>query len=580
MAIDIKDLETLRAESQQLGARITRLSIILISVLTVVTFTITNALEKVDVSELKYELDRAKQSTETYWNIYQDKLSELSNSPSTANLEEEEKRKDSLRDLWSTASDKQSEIQRRYDTLLTESFSISPSLLGSGLKIDLRVWIYSIPFIVLVATIYIQILRKKQKTLSVVAASQVSSNTEVTNIVRLAFSEHPDVETPYAKSPSQLEQAIYLLITAFLLTHIIVALSATELVLLGLSFTVSLQYLLMFLTVSFYGISYYYYIVVSLDRQSAALTGWPAEPSLAIKSWRKLQALTQRRILKLKTKRSLTIGSLLVLSSLFLSTSASCNQDAQLVRLPGYKLLQEPGGKLWRLQQIDPNLELLERLVREPNLPQETIDKSLQEAQDRLLQEPKGGWWISTVVKPKVETLYWQNSINNLGRYAYALSLVLAALTLLVVLFFAVRYKGAGLNKVCTFLFLLSMTLALIIITDFSFNTFWFKDELFILSNLFWLVPIGFLCRRIFLYRGEADAQWAINKSFLVILLLPIAVSAMVYVCYVAVYRFVGVLVYFVGLNLLALTYLKIVRDELRNKRLALKASPEESSLR
>lgn len=62
MATDTKDLETLRAESQQIGSRITRLSIILISVLTVVTFTIIDAPGKVDLHELKQKLEVTKTS--------------------------------------------------------------------------------------------------------------------------------------------------------------------------------------------------------------------------------------------------------------------------------------------------------------------------------------------------------------------------------------------------------------------------------------------------------------------------------------------------------------------------------------
>jgi hypothetical protein len=580
MATNTKDMETLRAESQQLSSRITRLSIILISALTVVTFTITNALEKVDVRELKRERDAAERATEFNWDFYKIKLAELKNLPPDADREKEKKEEERLRDLWLTSNKKQREIQLKYDALLKESFSINPSILGSNLKFDLRVWIYSIPFIVLIAVIYIQILRKKQKTVSVIAASLLSDNTEAAKFDRLTFSERLGMETSYAKSPSQLELTVYLVITVFLFSYMIVALDDAEVVLLGLSFTNTVQYLLMLLTASFYGVGYYYYIAASLDKQAAALTGWTAEPNFVIKSWRKLQALARNLISRLKPKISLPIGSLLVILSLFLSTSASCDQNGQITRLPGYRLLQEPGGKFWVIKQQDASLDLLERLVKEPSLPPEIIDKSLQEIEDRLLQEPKGGWWISTIVNTKWGGLYWQNSINNLGRYTYALSMVLAVLTLLSVLYSVVRRKGAGLKKVYTFLFLLSMTLALIIIIDFSFNTFWFKDELFLLSNLFWIVPIAFLCRITLSKRENMRAEGARIKPFLITLILPLAACATVYVCYVALDRFIGILVYFVGINLLSLTYLEIVRSDLRNYQAAPEASPKEPPIR
>lgn len=223
MATDTNNLEVLRAESQQLGSRITRLSIILISVLTIVTVTITNALEKADLSDLKEQLQTAQSSQKTSYEAYKNKSDELykplNGSESEQSLKEEVNR---LRVLWEKAFKEQQEAQRRYDALLKESFSINPSLFGSGLQIDLRAWIYSIPFVIVAALIYIQLLRKKQKTLAVVAASYLSHNVETSKFDRLIFSDNPDSETPYARSPAQLEQTIYLLIITVLLSILIV----------------------------------------------------------------------------------------------------------------------------------------------------------------------------------------------------------------------------------------------------------------------------------------------------------------------------------------------------------------------
>jgi hypothetical protein len=566
MATDTKDLEALRTESQQLGARITRICIILISALTVVVFTITNALEKVDVRKLKWELEAAERSQKLYSQIYLDKQAESKDHSPGDGTGEKDKEIERLRDLWFKASEEEEKVQSRYDALLTESFSISAPLLGSNLKIDIRAWIYCIPFIALVAFIYIQILRKKQKTITVVAASQLSNNTEATAIDRLSFSERPGTETLYARSPAQLEQTIYLLIIVLLLSLVIVSLSEAEVVLLGLGLIETFQYLLMFLTVSFYGASYYYYVSTALDEQAADMIGWTVRQSIMVRTWRKLQALTKKFSTLLKPKISLTTGSLLVLTSLFLSTSASCDKDRQLVKLPGYRLLQEPGGELWRTQQREVPLKLLERLVKEPGLSQEEVDSSLQEMNDRLSQEPKGGWWISTVVNEKLGGLYWQNSVHNLGRLTYALSLIVAVFTLLIILCSLKRYELLKIRKVYVILFLLSATLSLFVIVDFAFNGFWFKDELFLLSNLFWIAPAALLCRITLSSRNNGSAAWLKLKTFLVILLLPLVLSATVYVCFVASKGFIGVLIYFSGINLISLTYLKKVSVDLNEQ--------------
>jgi hypothetical protein len=294
MAIGAKELETLRAESQQLSSRVTRLSIILLSVLAVVIITITTALEKIDVREVKHELDAAKIATDTVRGLYYAASSDSKAPASDADAKIAEKLKESYQDTWFKASKKQEEVQHRLDALLKESLSIKLSVLGSGLSIDVRSWIYCLPFVILIAVVYIQILRKKQRTILTVAASQLSNSSEATKLDQLIFSAHPVLQTPYSKSPGQLEVAIYLLTTIFLLSCLIVSLDAAEIVLLGLSWTETIQYLLMLLTVTFYGVSYYYYTASAMDEQAAALTGWPPKQSFAIKSWQKLKDLFRR----------------------------------------------------------------------------------------------------------------------------------------------------------------------------------------------------------------------------------------------------------------------------------------------
>jgi hypothetical protein len=137
--------------------------------------------------------------------------------------------------LWFEAKKKEHEAQQKYDSAMKESFSIAPSVMGSTLKLDLRLWIYSVPFIVLPVLIYILLLRKKQKILSRIAASQLLDAKENSLFDRLTFSESPTLETPYTKTPSQLEQAIYILIITFLLSFIIVVLSVADVVFVGLS---------------------------------------------------------------------------------------------------------------------------------------------------------------------------------------------------------------------------------------------------------------------------------------------------------------------------------------------------------
>lgn len=555
MSTDTPDLDTLRIESQQIGSRITRLCIILIGLLAIVTFTVTNALHKVDRSGLQQDRDRTEQLRDILVNSYLRKNAELTKQQPAAESEEEKREKKKLDDELEKARNEANEAQRKYTLFLEESFSINPSLLGSGLRIDLRTWIYIIPFMLLMTFIYVQILRKKQATLAIIASSLLANKTETSKVGRLTFSERPGIVTPFTSHPFQLEQAIYLLVILILFSLIIIALSDAEMVLLGLSAIQAVQYLLMFLTVGFYGSSYYYHVASSLDKQSVAITEWSATPNVFMRASMKLRASTNWLVSRIRPKISLTTGSLLILTSLFLATSASCDMNGDDVRLPGYRLLQEPGGKF---QHIDWASDQFERLVKGGPGGLEAVDKSWQ--------DPGGGWWVSTVMQPKWGGLYWRTAIHNLGRFAYALSLILAVFTTFLVLSTVRRSKLWRMQKLREALFLCSTTISLIIVTDFSFNTFWFKDEIFILSNLFWIIPSGLLFRLVLSNRRKSlDVSKTI--AFLVTLVLPLVVCATIYVVYITSYGFIGVLAYFVGINLLSLTYLELVRADRRRVR-------------
>jgi hypothetical protein len=89
MPSNSKDFEALRSENQQLGARITRICVILIAMLTIVVLTLANALDQVDLSKLQQELNGAKVVTAAYWNAYYDKAYGSNTEPITLESEED-----------------------------------------------------------------------------------------------------------------------------------------------------------------------------------------------------------------------------------------------------------------------------------------------------------------------------------------------------------------------------------------------------------------------------------------------------------------------------------------------------------
>jgi hypothetical protein len=226
MSSNKNGLEGLRAEYQSLSSRITRLSLVHISLLAIVTFTIGNGLEKVDVRDLQQELDAAHYAARGLFGVYESKGVQSNGIP--------DPERDHLRDDWMKALDKETAIRKKYDALLKEQFSISPSLLGSSLKIDLRSWVYCIPFVSLFALLYIQILRKKQAVISTIGAARVNENGESSKLDLLVFSKQSGLGSAFERSSSRLEEAAHLITVAALLTIIISSLYDTEVVFLGL----------------------------------------------------------------------------------------------------------------------------------------------------------------------------------------------------------------------------------------------------------------------------------------------------------------------------------------------------------
>ena len=411
--------------------------------------------------------------------------------------------RDRLRGEWRKAFEKEQDIRKKYDALLKEQFSISPSVLGSSLRIDLRSWIYVIPFVTLFAFLYIQILRKKQAVISTIGAARVNENGEVAKLDLLTFCHKSESGPAFERSSSRLEGAAHLVIVALLLTLIISALDDTEVVFLGLQPLEIVEYCLMFFTAGCFAISYYYYESAALDLQAAVITDREIAPGLALRTWSRAKSITHVVLSRLKPRVSLTTAALLVLVSLFLSTAASCDGP-----LPGHTMLRQDQGR-----------------------------------------------WVTSIVNVNHD-LYWKDAINSLGRRGYVIGLVLALLTLLVVACSIIRIKIRKDETVHLFLFVASGTLSLMIITDFSFSAFWFKDEVFLLSNAFWLIPSVLLYWLVF---STNAANRAGVRSLLVAVVLPLFVVAAVYASYSAWIGYRGVLVYFAGINLMSLGYFRVV---------------------
>jgi hypothetical protein len=494
-----KSLEVLKTEYQQLSTTITRLGIVVISLLLIITFTVANAFEKADFSQLKNELENAQNLADSYlsaWRMTPDDEQSVS-------LNQQRYKS------WTDAVDKTNEVRKKYNKYLEESLTISPSLLGIGVKVNLLAWIFIIPFIFIFIQFYLFILYKKQSLILIMAKTSLEiEGGRKTD--ELLFSKNFVKETAFRKYPNQLEKLLYWLIVVSLFSYLTIK---SYPIWTPWTYTYALQYLIMISTVSFYLFGYYYQICINLDSQFSQLTTFSFQPYSIVRLWRKTTKNIRKVIQKLKPKTSIFTGSFLIILSLFLSTSASCER-LNPEPMPGYELFN------WNVTTN----------------------------------------WVSIIFVRRDDDLYWANAIDNIGRYTYIFSVILAVLSIALFLLYLVKLDFFKSKKMCAYMCLFSSLCALSVISDFAFNTFWFKDEFFLLSIFCWAIPI-ILLKKNFLNSGTSKLQKRKMSNIFSIFIFPLIINASIYVFYLAFWGITGLPFYYIGTIVLSLGYMMVWKE-------------------
>lgn len=493
-----KDLETIKNEYEQLSIRINRLNLLLLGILCIISFTISGAVNNSELVNLKEQVERDRIEARMLFNMYEidpDYVSKRDNSKLTAEQKWEEFRSEFFQKV------------DKYKKMLNESLTVKPSLFGTGLGVNLLIWIYGFPFLFLAFQFYNFVQRKKQKLLLVLAQYSFESNSK-NKFDRLLFSDKFNKETPFLRYPNQVIKVLIFITFIFLFSYIFIE---GDIIWASWEITSILQYIVMIFTAIFYFSAYYYYICKKLDLQIENLLNWNPPEDLALIKVKKLIINLSKIIKKIEPRVSLITGSGLIILSLFLATSASCgNTDSnfEIIPLAGYRLFQ--GGS--------------------------------------------DAEWISTALRL---SYYWEVPIDFIGRSVYAISIFLSIVTLTLTIITFLGFEILNSKKLIKYLFLVVALCLFIVLVNFSFNTFWFKDELFLISVLCWVVPIGMIYY--FLIR-ERKHNFK-NKDliiFLKVFATPLLINSFLFVIYASIKGVGGILIYYVGILLIFLGYLKL----------------------
>ena len=523
MSILDKDIESLHKEQEHLSTRISRLSLLRLTLLVILVISISNAFDRLESTEIRRKLidfyiqssllNYPTRPSDEFYYLIDDPFEDLEADSPTPSPEPTvqpapsptpEKSPDEIRkeiEFERELREKREQIEKEINNVLREAFLLKFPVLGAGVEIDLRFWINSLPFLFIFSEAYLFILRKKRKLIQVLASDRVRIEKEnASKLDKLLFSNDVNKATPYSKYPLQLESVAYVTLNLMALGFFVDA--GNNLWIKWDSWR-QIQFLLMIFTASFYAIAYCHYASNNMERQVALITEWTPKPSLIGRLWNLSKKITYSIASRFKPNVSLTTGSLLVLSTLFLSMASSCFTPPQ----KGYKLFI---GESW--------------------------------------------WYTATLLD------YWMGTFRPIGRIIYIASIMIAVITLVLLLISLAYRRLISIRRLNILLFMCSGIISLFLFSDFSFSMFWYRDRMFLPRLASWVVPVFLWLTLAFSNNSEKKSRWGKWRPILTVFFIPLVISACVFLIYAYKSEIKGIPIFFLGSQLLTLGYMQFAK--------------------
>ena len=467
---------------------------------------------------------------------------------------------------------KLSSLREKFEELYRVAFRVKIPFLGDAPSIDLRNWIYSLPFLFLLSEIYLSILRRQIQALRLVATWRLNHNSseKVTAYDLLLFSDDFRNASPFTKYSGQFFKAIYVTVL-FILAAYLVATSKTLWE--NWDGNIWLRVVLVSFNAIFYARAYVVYIGNKMQAQTEALTGLKLPQSRITVTWAKAAQLGRRLISVFKPRFSLATGSLLIGLTLFSGFSlTSCGtpyRGTQLVR--GWAAEEESGfiEKLEYIQDQKPEESTWrKRKVYWPGFTGFVL------ANFSGIIEEAGGIAGSTV--------FWRR-LAQLGRIVYLFSLGIAGL-MMGLSVVAYRYPQIlQQSRWYLLAYRLLVALALFVVADFNLalisNCFTndssdSKPYIYyiilisvLVGVLCWLIPLWIWLRCQLTKQDAIRSRWNEWRALILILLTPTLVQALVWVAFLTFAPevfLIGVPLYLSGLLLLLLGCREIARTAIK----------------
>ena len=495
-----KDVEALRKEYQEISARVVKLALIGLTVLFLLVVTFSRAIDRVNSEEIRSTVRMI------------DRLSDGGPRPEMSYVfnffaergDEPPVPKPPATVDREAARARAEQLAQELEAKAAQWFALKPSLFGMSFEADLRYWFPVLPFLVWTGATHLSILRRKMRLLRRVAAHRVGADAgAATSLDRLLFVSNTGRASFYARHPSQFETFVYLALAAGLLGYFVVATAPFWRL---WERNVQAAIVVVLATVTFYFGAYARHVGAVLDAQAAALDV-AAPPDRIDRIWAGLW----RRLLSLARgvarwpRPSLTVGGALVLVTLVLSTATSCRTGPKT----GYELLRGRNEATWFT----------------------------------------------------VDFIWGGYSAQPVGRGAYAVSLLLAALGLFLVAISMRRARILESAVAACWLARAAGIVASFVVVEVSFvYVFGIAYIGDVCRVLFWILPAGLWALLAFSTGTSARMRWRRARAAIAVLYFPGILFAMYGLFRVIKGGLPGVPVYTTGVLLMFLGYLGALR--------------------
>ena len=522
-----EDFEILRAENNRIGDDIARASLIRLVLLLLVTFLFLlgmikerntggteELVQQIREAERKYNPHGSPQALDPFTLLFQEpawqQVSPVSSdSPSQGAPVD-------LNALGRT-------LRQKYNDL----FDSKLSFVGADIHVDLRILIITLPLWLLVAYIYIHVLHYKHQALAAVCQwrFQNSPRGQLTTLDQLLFAESVS-KNPYRLFPAALRNhSFWIAFVVLIFTIADITWSSLK----GFDVVVWLILLNILAAAVAYSSAYCHSVGKKLARQIHETFGCPVPQDWIGKFWERSAACLGRALWQKRPRFSLTLGSLLILATLFLNSAEV-----------GCKSSQGPQPS-----------------SASPNSASPATGKSPAPGSE---SKYKPGYTLLTGEAD------WPTSVgfifddvdlreNVLGRAVYAAALAMAVSTLICA---GMAFRSSLSPKMASILVRVAVVISLYLITNYS------SKHLLGLYKV-WVIPwtltaLGWLALAQSHQPRRIEA-WRRVRETVVLAFVPICFASLTYMGSV-IGHLPGLTVLYVGVHLVALGWLRVAGAE------------------